>query len=77
MPARRCAIGDCIHGILIEGTAATTDDAETAKNAMLCAAAMRSFAVALKELEAEGIDVGNLGLAIGLEHGLVAAPGSV
>lgn len=66
-------IGDCIHGILIEGTAATTDDAETAKNAMLCAAAMRSsFAVALKELEAEGIDVGNLGLAIGLEHGFIA-----
>lgn len=66
-------IGDCIHGILIEGTAATTDDAETAKNAMLCAAAMRSsFAVALKKLEAEGIDVGDLGLAIGLEHGFIA-----
>lgn len=66
-------IGDCIHGILIEGTAATTDDAETAKNAMLCAAAMRSsFAVALRELKAEGIDVGDLGLAIGLEHGFIA-----
>lgn len=66
-------IGDCIHGILIEGTAATTDDAETAKNAMLCAAAMRSsFAVALRELEAAGVDIGDLGLAIGLEHGLVA-----
>lgn len=66
-------IGDCIHGILVEGTAATTDDVETAKNAMFCAAAMRSsFAVALKELKAEGIDVGNLGLAIGLEHGFIA-----
>ncbi|MGY8625813.1 adenylate/guanylate cyclase domain-containing protein [Chromobacterium violaceum] len=66
-------IGDCIHGILIEGTAANTDDEETAKNAMLCAAAMRSsFAVALNELKAEGIDVGNLGLAIGLEHGFIA-----
>lgn len=66
-------IGDCIHGALIEGTAQTTDDEETAKNAMLCAAAMRSsFAVALSELEAQGIDVGNLGLAIGLEHGFTA-----
>jgi class 3 adenylate cyclase len=66
-------IGDCIHGILIEGTAAKTDDEETAKNAMLCAAAMRSsFLVALGELEAEDIDVGDLGLAIGLEHGLIA-----
>ncbi len=66
-------IGDCIHGILVEGTAATTDDAETAKNAMLCAAAMRSsFSVALKELKFDDIDVGDLGLAIGLEHGFVA-----
>jgi class 3 adenylate cyclase len=66
-------IGDCIHGILIEGTAAKTDDEETAKNAMLCAAAMRSsFAVALKELQSGNIDVGNLGLAIGLEHGFIA-----
>lgn len=66
-------IGDCIHGILVEGTSSTTDDAETAKNAMLCAAAMRSsFVVALNELKDEGIDVGNLGLAIGLEHGFIA-----
>lgn len=66
-------IGDCIHGILIEGTASTTDDAETAKNAMLCAAAMRSsFAVAQKELKAAGIDADDLGLAIGLEHGYIA-----
>lgn len=66
-------IGDCIHGILIEGTAATTDDEETAKNAMLCAAALRSsFSVALKDLKTGGIDVGDLGLAIGLEHGFVA-----
>lgn len=66
-------IGDCIHGVLIEGTAATTDDNETAKNAMLCAAAMRSsFALALTLLKAKEVDVGNLGLAIGLEHGFVA-----
>lgn len=66
-------IGDCIHGILVEGTAATTDDAETAKNALLCAAAMRSsFNLALEELKAADVDVGNLGLAIGLEHGITS-----
>lgn len=66
-------IGDCIHGILIEGTSSMTDDAETAKNAMLCAAAMRSsFAVAQNELKATDIDADDLGLAIGLEHGFNA-----
>lgn len=66
-------IGDCVHGVLIEGTAQTTDDQDTAKNAMLCAAAMRSsFAVALDMLADEGVDAGDLGLAIGAEHGPVA-----
>lgn len=66
-------IGDCIHGILVEGTAQTTDDAETSKNALLCAAAMRSsFNLALDELKEAGVDVGNLGLAIGLEHGITS-----
>lgn len=64
-------IGDCLHGVLVEGTAQTTDDAETAKNAMLCAAALRSsFKVALKELKDAGVDASDLGLAIGLEHGI-------
>jgi class 3 adenylate cyclase len=66
-------IGDCIHGVLIEGTAQTTDDAETSKNALLCAAAMRSsFNLAMEELKAAGIDAGDLGLAIGLEHGVMS-----
>lgn len=66
-------IGDCVHGVLIEGTALTTDDAETAKNAMLCAAAMRSsFDEAVTILEDEGIDAGDLGIQIGLEHGPTA-----
>jgi len=66
-------IGDCIHGILVEGTAPTTDEVETAKNAMRCAAALRSsFKVALDELEAADVDTGNLGLAIGLEHGITS-----
>jgi hypothetical protein len=66
-------IGDCVHGILVEGTAPTTDDAETAKNAILCAAAMRSsFNLALKELKTAGIDADDLGLQIGLEHGITS-----
>lgn len=66
-------IGDCIHGILVEGTSQTTDDAETSKNALLCAAAMRSsFNLAMGELKAAKIDAGNLGLAIGLEHGILS-----
>jgi class 3 adenylate cyclase len=67
-------IGDCVHGILVEGTAQTTDDEKTAKIAMLCAAAMRSsFQLALKMLDEKDIDIGELGLAIGLEHGALAA----
>lgn len=66
-------IGDCIHGILVEGTSQTTDDDETARNALLCAAAMRSsFNLAMTEMKAEGIDAGDLGLAVGLEHGIVS-----
>lgn len=66
-------IGDCVHGVMVEGTALTTDAAETAKNSVLCAAAMRSsFDAALDLLDEEGIDTGDLGLAIGLEYGPVA-----
>lgn len=66
-------IGDCVHGVLIEGTSQVTDDTETAKNGMLCAAAMRSsFEEAIKILEEEGIDTGDLGIQIGLEHGPTA-----
>ncbi len=66
-------IGDCIHGILVEGTALVTDGDETSKNAMLCSAAMRSsFKVALAELNAAGVNASDLGLAIGLEHGITS-----
>lgn len=66
-------IGDCLHGILVEGTPANTDDPETVKNAMLCAAAMRSsFRVAIEALKDAGVDAGDLGLAIGLEHGITS-----
>lgn len=66
-------IGDCLYGILVEGTAATTDDVETAKNALLCAAALRSsFKIAIQALKDAGVDAGDLGLAIGLEHGITS-----
>jgi len=66
-------IGDCLHGILVEGTAAITDDADTAKNALLCAAALRSsFKVAIGALKTAGVDAGDLGLAVGLEHGITS-----
>jgi hypothetical protein len=66
-------IGDCVHGVLVEGTALTTDEEETAKNALLCAAAMRSsFEKAIDILEDAGIDVGDLGIQIGVEYGPTA-----
>ena len=66
-------IGDCVHGVMVEGTAQTTDEEETAKNALLCAAAMRSsFEEAIKILEDDGVDVGDLGIQIGVEYGPTA-----
>jgi hypothetical protein len=63
-------IGDSIHGLLMEGTAHTTDTEETISAATLCAGALRSsFDLALERLDANDIDVANLGLAIGFEFG--------
>jgi hypothetical protein len=65
-------IGDCIHGIMCEGTAQTTDAEASVTDATLCAAALRSsFDLALEKLKAEGIDVYGLGLQIGFEYGPV------
>lgn len=62
-------IGDCVHGALVEGTAASTDAEDTVKTALLCAGALRSsFDLAKVILEEEGIAC-DLGLAIGLEYG--------
>jgi class 3 adenylate cyclase len=66
-------IGDCVHGVLAEGTAQTTDDEETISTVTLCAGGMRSsFELALALLAQEGIDTGELGLAIGFEFGPIA-----
>ena len=63
-------IGDCVHGLLVEGTAQTTEVEETISNMTLCAAAMRSsFDIALKRLKEKGTDASSLGLAIGFEFG--------
>lgn len=63
-------IGDCLHGLLCDGTVHTTDDPGTVSTATLCAGALRSsFDLALEKLEAEKIDVEGLGLAIGFEFG--------
>jgi class 3 adenylate cyclase len=67
-------IGDCIHGLLAEGTAQTTDDKETISTMTLCAGGMRSsFDLALERLENQGVDVSNLGLQVGFEYGPMTA----
>lgn len=63
-------IGDCIHGLLVEGTAQTTEAVETISNLTLCAGGLRSsFELALSKLKANGTDASSLGLAIGFEYG--------
>lgn len=63
-------IGDCVHGLICEGTAYTTDEKETISAATLLAGAFRSsFDLALKRLEEESYETGDLGLAIGFEYG--------
>ncbi|WP_241974765.1 adenylate/guanylate cyclase domain-containing protein [Paraburkholderia sp. BL17N1] len=66
-------IGDCIHGLLCEGTAQTTDIEETIRSGTLCAGALRSsFDLALEKLGDNGVDTEGLGLAIGFEYGFMA-----
>jgi len=63
-------IGDCVHGLLVEGTAQTTEVEETISNMTLCAAGMRSsFNLAISRLGVNGTDATSLGLAIGFEYG--------
>jgi class 3 adenylate cyclase len=63
-------IGDCIHGLLCEGTAQTTDAEATISTASLCAGALRSsFELALEKLTDDGVDTAGLGLQIGFEYG--------
>lgn len=59
-------IGDCVQGVIAEGTAHTTDAEGSVLTAVMCAGAMRSaFHVIREELTAAA----GLGLQIGLELG--------
>lgn len=59
-------IGDCIHGLLAEGTRLETSASETVRMAVEAAAGMRSsFELCQANLE----NVGSLGIAIGIEYG--------
>lgn len=63
-------VGDCVHGLLCDGTVHVTDDAETISTATLCAGALRSsFELCLEKLDDERVDTTGLGLAIGFEFG--------
>jgi class 3 adenylate cyclase len=63
-------IGDCVHGLLVEGTAQTTDEEETISNLTLCAGGIRSsFGLALTKLKEDGTDATSLGIAVGFEFG--------
>lgn len=66
-------IGDCIHGVLAEGTSIKTDDNASADDAVYCTAALHSgFNLASKLLQDDGIDTSSLGLQVGLEYGVTA-----
>lgn len=63
-------IGDCLHGLLCEGTAYATNNADTISAAVLCAGGLRSsFDLALEKLRDAGALADGLGLAIGFEFG--------
>lgn len=63
-------IGDCIHGVLAEGTAQTTDAGASVSTMILCAGGMRSsFDLALTKLNQAGSDASCLGIQIGFEYG--------
>jgi len=67
-------IGDCIHGLLVEGTAQTTDAEATISTMVLCVAGMRSsFDLAVAKLKEAGTDASSLGLQIGFEYGPMTA----
>lgn len=59
-------IGDCIQGLLAEGTRTETDSSETVREAVRVAAGMRSsFELCQENLP----NVNSLGIAIGIEFG--------
>jgi len=66
-------IGDCIHGVICEGTAQTTDAEASISDATRCVGALRSsFKLSVERLKANAVHCGDLGLAIGFEYGPTA-----
>lgn len=59
-------IGDCIHGVLAEGSQTSTQEMDTIRQAVRCAGAMRSSFELCQDL-LPGIT--DLGLTIGIEYG--------
>lgn len=59
-------IGDCIHGVLAEGSQSATHDIDTIRQAVKCAGGIRSSFELCQEI-LPGIS--NLGINIGIEHG--------
>lgn len=59
-------IGDCLHGLVAEGTVKETDPAATIQTSVLCAGAMRS---SFELCQAKLPGIAGLGLAIGMEYG--------
>ncbi|WP_225768529.1 adenylate/guanylate cyclase domain-containing protein [Inquilinus sp. Marseille-Q2685] len=59
-------IGDCLHGLVAEGTAYEVDEASTVKSAVHAAAGLRSSFDLCREVLP---GIGELGLAIGIELG--------
>ena len=59
-------IGDCIHGVVAEGSRTETEPNETVAISLVCAGGLRSsFAICKAELHG----IGDLGLTIGIEFG--------
>ena len=59
-------IGDCVHGVLAEGTQASTSDLDTIRQAVKCAGAIRSsFELCQQMLPG----ISELGINVGIEHG--------
>ena len=63
-------IGDCLHGILCEGNAKTTDESLSVNTALEASSAIRSSFILAQEILKEEFGINsNLGLAIGFDIG--------
>ncbi len=69
-------IGDCIHGLIFNGTSYSTNEEKTVYDGTYLVASLRSsFDLTKKILTDNGFDVEKLGLTIGFELGHIAISG--